>query len=291
MPLGFSYRHKILVALAFIAALSTSNSCRLHAGTTLSLTGLNVTRPHAGGSTLVSLTGGPTNVNLGHGGAFLWRVSDVTGDPIDFADVPAPYSGTGDIVTFCLQLTETFGFGTKYTDVVAVTDLSTAPDGPTGFSLGSVASAMIKWLWDKHFDEIFTQTTAALRNGYAGAFQLALWELEYDKPTTAATNYFTTGDLRATGNQNVGSTTLFALAKGWISEAINDYNDHGDTAAVSLLALTKRRFQDQLVEYVRPTTPDVDPVPEPASMAIWLLVGSGLAFQGRRMRRVRPAAA
>jgi hypothetical protein len=216
----------------------------------------------------------------------LWHINSVTGDPIDFAEVPAGYATSQtDMLTFCLQLTESFGFGTPYSPVAVVTDLANSPDGPSGFSLGAVATAMIKWMWALHYDDIFAQGTSALRNLYAGAFQLAIWELEYDQPTTPSTTYFTSGDLTATGNQTIGSVSLFGLSKDWISEAITKYNTVGDTAPVSLAVLSKSNFQDQIVQYIPPVIPDVDPVPEPASVAIWLMIGAGLAYQHRRARR------
>lgn len=282
-------RLRIVQAIAPLLALTGLIwGGRADAGTTLSMKALNVSRPSASDNpTMVIRSGGPSNVALPSGGGFIWDIVSVSGPPIDFRDIPAPYAGPSrDILTFCLQLTESFTWNSIY-NPVAVKDLSQAPDAPV--ALTAAAIGMIKWLWQDNYNSIFAQSTEALRDLYAGAFQLAIWEIEYDNlnagDVTSAMNTTTNKLTTNNRNQTIGSQNLFDLTRSWITSAKNKYNSLGDKATVKLVALSKANFQDQIVELEPPIIIVGDPVPEPASMAVWLVVGAALVVPVARRRR------
>jgi hypothetical protein len=152
--------------------------------------------------------------------------------------------------------------------------------------MGAAVAGMISWLWADHFGTVFNAAnSAALTNLYAGAFQLAIWELEYDHTNPAS---FLSGNLTATHDQTVGAVSLFSTALSWVNQAITDYNSHGQTApsGLSLAALSLPGFQDQIVALTPPANPNATPVPEPASVAVWLAFGLAIVVPILRRRRV-----
>jgi hypothetical protein len=279
----------LIAALALVSAFGSECA----AGITVDVRGLTW-GPHAAGGTAVTLDppgSYKATDDLRYGGAFLWDVRAVHGGVANFAPVPAPYSSTpnADIVTFCLQFNDNFSFGTNYNGVSLV-PLTSAPDagigGAIGSPMGTDVAGMIAWLWQDHFTTVFNAAnSAALTNLYAGAFQLAIWELEYDHTNPSS---FLTGNLTAAHDQTVGAVGLFATAMSWVNQAIIDYNSHGQTAPanLSLAALSLPGFQDQIVGMTPPPTPNSTSVPEPASVAVWLVVGLALAVPMFRRRGV-----
>lgn len=279
----------LIAALALVSALG--NECA--AGITVDIKGLTW-GPHAAGGTSVTLDppgSYKATDDLRYGGSFLWDVRAIHGGVPNFAPIPAPYSSTpnADIVTFCLQFNDNFSFGTNYNGVNLVS-LSTAPDAGIGGAIGSPMGAdvagMIGWLWENHFATVFNPANStALTNLYAGAFQLAIWELEYDHTNPSS---FLTGNLTAAHDQSVGGVGLFATATSWVNQAISDYASHNNSgpANLSLAALSLHGFQDQLVALTPPPNPNLTPVPEPASVAVWLVLGLALAVPMLRRRGI-----
>jgi hypothetical protein len=281
------------VPLLAVGTLIVGMGAECVAGITVDMKGLNW-GPHAAAGTKVTLDPPGSyhaTDDLKYGGAFLWDVRAVHGGVANFAPIPAPYSSVpnADIVTFCLQFNDNFSFGTNYNGVSLI-PLSTAPDAGIGGAIGSPMGAnvagMISWLWEDHFATVFNPANStALTNLYAGAFQLAIWELQYDHTNPSS---FLTGNLTAAHDQSVGGVSLLTTAMSWVNQAITDYNNHNQTAPtnLSLAALSLHGFQDQIVALTPPPTPQAVPAPEPASVAVWLMLGLALAVPSLRRRGV-----
>lgn len=228
--------------------------------------------------TLYSATSGGSvvagNVPVHNGGGFLW--SNVAYTPItrdfDFYD-PPPINNATTLLTFCLELTEHIGFGGNYT--VDVVPLSDAPNPGPPAGMGGTSAELISTLFYNFFDDVMNETNAAQQAIKAGAFQLAIWKLEYDHGMI--TN-LSTGFLRvASGASTTNSNAVVSLAQTWIAQTIIDKNLNLGHRA-ELVALSARNFQDQVTLVLAS--------PEPASIAVWLgVAGFGGAMRVRRRRR------
>jgi hypothetical protein len=153
--------------------------------------------------------------------------------------------------------------------------------------MGTTAATLIEELWAQHFQEVFGNsplqgTDPSNLNTLAGAFQLAIWKLEYDHASTQYTDTtgtpgsvdFSKGFLQVSNPNNSMATT----AAKWINDLVNFQG-----TPANLMALTSPTQQDQLVE-IESIIPHNGSVPEPASGVIWLVAG-GLAVIARRTRR------
>lgn len=210
------------------------------------------------------------NVPVYNGGGFLW--SNVVYTPItrdfDFYD-PPPINNATTLLTFCLELTEHIGFGGKYT--VDVVPLSDAPNPGPPAGMGGASAELISTLFYNFFDDVMNETNAAHQAIKAGAFQLAIWKLEYDHGMI--TN-LSTGFLRVTSGLDHDVATL---AQTWIGQTIIDKNLNLGHRA-ELVALSARHFQDQVTLVLAS--------PEPASIAVWMGVAAfGGAMKLRRRRQ------
>jgi hypothetical protein len=172
--------------------------------------------------------------------------------------------------------------------------------------MGNTAALYLSELWhnDSGFALSTSHTSTIGANTYTAdivnaAFQLAIWKLEYDAGTNAGSagltnadafatagsaisantsTTWTTGNLRATGDANIIGLATYMLNHLAAVDATNEDS--------SLWALVSPAGQDQLFGNEVPT-PNVNsnPVPEPASMVTWLLLGSVAGFAGMRRRR------
>lgn len=216
----------------------------------------------SGSSTYVS------NLAVMHGGAFQWNtVSNDTG--IKLVDGLGTASST-DFTTFCIDLTQYIYPGQNH--AFTLTELSSAPkpaSGPLPASgMGANAAFYLQQLWAQHFTSIFSQATPALKNTYASAFQLAIWEIEYEQGTTFN---LAQGFLRVT---NSGDGAVTSLASSWLSGLKNQSTYQGPLA--NLVALSAG-YQDQLAQ--------IHSNPEPGSIAVWLGVAAVGGFMRRRRSR------
>jgi hypothetical protein len=122
-------------------------------------------------------------------------------------------------------------------------------------------------------------------NVLAGAFQLAIWKLEYDHASTQYTDTtgtpgsvdFSNGFLQVSNPNNSMATT----AAKWIN-ALSSFQG----TPANLMALTSPSQQDQLVE-VESINPHNGPVPEPASSIIWVMAGCLAVIAKRTGRAAR----
>jgi hypothetical protein len=246
----------------------------------------------------VNGTGLVTTVGVNQGGGFDWKVNGSSGGLTFVGYSPLGATSAVNILTFCIELTQHVANDSQ----ASVVPLEQAPQPSSGpitdtgnnpvIGMGPVAAGRIMQLWSDNFDKVLhpsnytypNSTTNLTQSDAVGAFQLAIWKIEYD----ASNNYgapltanFGAGYLRADTNSLVTK-----LATAWIN-AINN-ND----PSANLMALTGGKytnFQDQVFA-IPDVGPHASPIPEPGSFAIWSLVAIvGAAAKGCRRRHVETA--
>jgi hypothetical protein len=155
-----------------------------------------------------------------------------------------------DFTTFCIELTQDITWGQQYT--YTLTPLANAPtpgSSQTGGAngMGTGKATAISQLWAAFYPTIGTN------GNLAAAFQLDVWEIEYNgvptNPTTS--NYFAGGNFQASGNDAV-----ITQANTWLNYLAANPNL---PQAEGLVALTSSGAQDQLTQLV--------PVPSSATLA------------------------
>lgn len=218
---------------------------------------------------------------LNQGGAFLW------------SGTYTPTGGAGTTVTglltYCIEVNQNIYPGYSGQTYYVTTDVGSAPIGTALPAMGSQAAGYLAELWAKHIQD------ATSSNNGSGAFQLAIWKLEYDvlhassspaAPIQIVNGVITdvnwgTGSLQATGNQ-----AELDLAKSYLM------NLTSDASAANLRALisgnSNGNYQDQLFAVPGPNS--VFAVPEPAGILTWLLIGSVAGCASFVPRRRKTAA-
>lgn len=161
--------------------------------------------------------------------------------------------GSADIIFWCIELTQNFGFGGNYGDYTP-----TQPGNAKFTLLGQL------------FHEAYGQAT--IDEAHSAAFQLAIWEIVYDS-----------GNLNLGGGtfqvlNNYGHAATVALAQSWLTN-LSNFTDNYD-----LIMLSSPSHQD-FVTFGR-TFIQLQSVPEPASLllaaAALLAMMLALRSQSRR---------
>jgi hypothetical protein len=215
--------------------------------------------PHYSGAGQVRINSSSSWVNLSQGGGFLWNViSNDTGIVLD------EYV-SGKLLTFCLELSETFSSGTYNVDLISLDSAPKPGVGLPSTGMGTTKADQLSILWAKYIGDAMTSAANS------AAFQLAIWMIEYDN--LELSSHFGSGTPQ----------TIKNLANSWV-----DYvkTAPSDAERADLMAFSKTGFQDQLVAVI-PPSPGPSPVPEPSSVAVWLLVGAAVGI-GLRRRRTMP---
>jgi hypothetical protein len=233
------------------------------------------------------------SADVSQGGAFIWNISSNNSGTTGFVN-PLANPSPNQLVTFCIEINQNIWFNNNPAFAYSLMSLASAPQGtselPVISGMGSTAATLIEELWAQHFQEVFDTTKHQTGDPtnlsvLAGAFQLAIWKLEYDHTSSQYTDStgspygpvdFTSGFLRVSDKNNVMATT----AATWINQ-LASFNG----TAANLKALVSQSQQDQLVELPPDTTPHGSPVPEPGSGLIWLVAGC-LAVVARRAGRL-----
>jgi hypothetical protein len=172
----------------------------------------------------------------------------------NFAAPPAPTS----FVAYCVDLAQTFSFGSPFS--------VTATNPASMSAIGGVRASALDRLYTQHFAAADTRTESA-------AFQLSVWEILQEAPTTVfGINALGAGSFRATAATS--GTTLdsdaITMANSWLSTL------SGASGAYTLTVLASPTRQDQMM---------ATPIPEPETYMM-LLAGLGLmGFVARRRQR------
>ena len=169
--------------------------------------------------------------------------------------------GAPDVLTpitfWCFELTQYFSPGTSYT-------------GYTAAALVSPVATQLAQL----FEEAFPLASTSAIN--SAAFQLAIWELEYDSSSlnvnTGAPFYATGGDPDGTSARNT--------ANMWLQH-LGNYTG----AAWTITRLSNTQHQDFIVGNMQPT---LRQLPEPPMLPLLLTaMGAAALLESRRRLRTR----
>jgi hypothetical protein len=164
------------------------------------------------------------------------------------------FKGTWDaqqIIFWCIELTQYFGFGGDYTDYVP-----SEPDNATMTMLGQL------------FSEAYGSATSDEQ--HSAAFQLAIWEIVYDPLNLNLTG----GTFQVTK----GNAATVALAQQWL----NNLAAFTDTYELYIL---HSAYSQDFVTFGRPFGLRV---PEPGTIALIAIALLGVWAVGLRARR-RPS--
>jgi hypothetical protein len=267
---GFS----IVLALSWAAASASAESVTVKANgqTSLGVTGMSVS----------------SNVgNASFAGMYNWTVTS----PGDVGGTT--FTGISNFNTFCLQIGQGFSGGSTFTYSVDSINHGDPIGGNDAGYIDPTAAGQIQLLTDQYLGLINAGTKTIGGNPYtaaqiAAAFQLSLWEIEYDGGSgqnagapviagipesfpRAGDNYFSTGNLKASGGGSSGAAAV-TLANYFLDHFT--LNTPGVDTTYSSFALTNSYKQDQFLGIPNPPPSNVPPVPLPA--ALW----SGMALLG-----------
>ncbi len=295
-------------AAALVVAALLASAVNAEAGAIANIE-LKQWGPHAASGpnvTLRNFSGAPIATDaLTYGGAFLWNVlpgSSLTPAPTidDFVD-PTPgntvAANATDLLTFCLELNRNIGWGGQYrAEILPLADLpsSGAPPGSSPLGMGPVSAELIAKLWYKYYSNAVAGLSpqGATISPAAGAFQLAIWKLEYDPELMTGTSFAASGFGSGFLTVDDLSHSIVSLAASWIDDILKNRNVY-EMANLRGLRLTDRNgngdYQDQVAQLTGGNIQSF-PAPEPASLAIWLVVGAAFAVPKLRRRRTESAA-
>jgi hypothetical protein len=164
------------------------------------------------------------------------------------------------LLSYCIELTQTFGFGTLY-DNYSMVPVATAPNSIVGGMGVAKATALARMLGDGRFADSFTSRVKSV------AMQFAIWEVVYE---TAGNAYNLVAD---------GFRVTSSESQGILDQAATYLSFTGTGTMAQIAALTSVAGS--------PTAGSQDfitVVPVPPSAA---LLGTGLLFGLWTMRRRR----
>jgi hypothetical protein len=160
---------------------------------------------------------------------------------------PGPNPPTTPIIFWCAELTQTFGFGTVYSE----------------YTYSPLSNTLLSQL----FTEVGGSASATSTTDRSAAFQLAVWEILFEGGTYGGLNV-SSGNFQATGN-----AAAITQANDWLAAL-----DAGDPATTALFLLSSPNHQD----FITDTNSPLLLTPEPGSLA---LLGVGLLAAMFAMRR------
>ena len=266
--LGISVLAIACGAMATSAARASSVSLKLDSPSS------SAVNPGVDGGLKVTFTGG--SQSMVYVGQMNW---DVTA-----SNTPG-YAVGQDVGTYCIQGLQSVSAGGTYTYTVENLSSPSLPDGGTDQGdLDSVAAKQIQGLADTYFSLAAHTDGSYNADETAAAFQLAVWEIEYDGGTGKESftpggsyNFFTHGLVEATGTNSEGIAAV-NLANNWL-------NHFTAASSVSSLAFANSSSQDQFVYQLGVGgTGQVTAVPLPAAFPAGVMLLSGL-FGARKMKR------
>jgi hypothetical protein len=182
---------------------------------------------------------------------------------------------------FCVEIPENMSTGGTYTygsfTQAGIVPLASAPKDNAGHSphpMGTNAADLIMELWGQYFSTLNSTTKY-------GAFQAAIWKLEYDN----GSNNWATGNLRTTavtaGGVPTGTGEL-NMAYNMIADILT--NEYAPAKLVALSAGVSAQYPQGLQDFVGVGVAH-ESTPEPASLIVWTVLASGAAGMAMRRRR------
>ncbi len=186
--------------------------------------------------------------------------------------------------TYCIQALQDVVTGGNYTfNIESLNSVGLPSGGSDAGVLDSTAALQIQGFANAFFPDAGTAVGGFTANETAAAFQLGIWEIEYDGgqggevfPQAANYNYFAQGNLMATGGTSEG-TDAINLANTWL-------NSFSPAQGVDSFALVSDGAQDQLVFQPGGGTFQVPSAPLPAAFPGGVALLSGL-FGARKLKR------
>jgi hypothetical protein len=221
-----------------------------------------------------------------NGGSF--TATTISQDGPD-AGVPVPTH------VFCIEIPEGMSVDINYTygDLAhaGLVPLADAPKkngaNPTVTTpMGAAAASLIAGLWHNEIATVdaalalpYNYTNEETIRATVGAFQLAIWKLEYDGQNGPAGLSFTDSNqnLTVTGVDWRGNHTEEYLAQTWINALVSQWDANAKLYVgpkANLVALSDVHQQDLVGE-----------VPEPLSVVVWTVLGAGAGGMALRRRR------
>lgn len=162
----------------------------------------------------------------------------------------------GAIDTYCVELTQSIGFNTPYSDYTLVD--AAAHSGFTQAKVDKLGRLL------SFANAAISSAGGGLKDDYSTSLQLAIWNIVYDNDDSLS----------------VQSGGTFSDTSGFAAKA-NDFLNGAISATntLQLWVLESREHQDQLVWRTR------QDVPEPASLALALTALGGLGWSSKRRQR------
>jgi hypothetical protein len=199
-------------------------------------------------------------------GAYNWTVQSAS-------NPDNPFSAGQSIYTYCIEKSQDFNVFDTYTFTVNPAITGSPLNGPDQGAINSLAALQLQGLISGHWNQSLTDNVSA------AAFQLAVWEIEYDAggrtdtlDNTPRTSdyYFASGRIEATATVGSTGSDAINLATTWLNTLL------AETSLSTALALNSDTNQDHLTATAA--------VPLPAALPIGVAALAGL-FAARKLRR------
>ncbi len=222
-----------------------------------------------------------------YAGLFTWDIDPSQSDGIENSEYLT--DGSGNVISFCIDLIEYIGTDYLIEDNLALAPKPDIPDTTTedpnlAYPMGAEKALAIEELWIEHI--------AQARQGgdYADVFQIALWEIIFEKYPDATSDWnVKDGDFKWVYSYDVREARN--LANDWLDEIDGKDAEGNDHLNIDLIAWVSPidgsdcgGRQDQLVQRLETSNGNTT-IPEPAVVA--QLAGLGLMFGVGGLRRNR----
>jgi hypothetical protein len=259
-----------LVCGAMAASVAQASSVTLRLDSPAS----SAVNPGVDGGLKVTFTGGSQSTV--YTGQMNW---DVT------ASSTAGYSVGQGVSTYCIQGLQSVSAGGSYTYTLQSLNSPNTPNGGSDQGvLDSTAALQIQGFADTYYASAAHSYGSYNADETAAAFQLAIWEIEYDGGAGKESftpggsyNFFTHGLVEATGTDSEGIAAV-TLANNWL-------NNFTAASSVSSLAFVNSSAQDQFIYQPGGNGGgNQTAVPLPAAFPAGIALLGGL-FGARKMKR------
>ncbi len=183
-----------------------------------------------------------------------------------------------DFLAWCIQPTEYLGDGK---DTWALTDMTDSPITAPGSTMPLNNTLAMQYLFSKlnpNFDSVNDAASSLSAADQHSAFQLAVWEISYERGSTGFD--LTSGDF----TKGAASNALVQQANEWLSLLGSDASWSVEDS--NLFTLVNDTRQDYIVKF----EPDGGPSPVPLPAAGWLFGSAlfGSMMFSRRRRKEEP---